>query len=59
VNINEKFNVFYATSQKQNGGTFKRYLRSLASIERKEKNRFALVCDNASSHVSAAKDTDP
>jgi hypothetical protein len=53
VNINETFNVFYDTSQKgwQNGGTCKRYLLFLANIARKEKTCFALVCENASSHV--------
>jgi DDE superfamily endonuclease/Tc5 transposase DNA-binding domain len=61
VNINQMFNVLYDTSQKgwQNAGTFKRYLHYLDNIARKEKTRFALVCDNASSHVSAAKDMDP
>ena len=61
VNINETFNVFYDTSQKQwqNGGTFKRYLRFLDNIAREENTRFAFVCDNASSHVSAAKNMDP
>jgi DDE superfamily endonuclease len=40
--MNEKLNVLYDTSQKgwQNGGTFKRYLRSLAKIARKEKTPF-------------------
>ena len=61
VNINETFNVFYDTSQQgwPNGGTFKRYLRFLDNFARKEKTRFVFVCDNASSHVSAAKDMDP
>ena len=53
--------MFYDTSKKewQNGGTFKRYLRFLENIARKEKTRFVFVCNNASSHMSAAKDIDP
>ena len=61
TNINQTYDVQYDTSQKgwQNAGTFKRYVRYLDNIARKRKTRFALIVDNASSHVSAAKDLDP
>ena len=60
-NFNSEYEIQYDTSQKgwQNGGTFKRYLHYLNNVARKKKTRFALLVDNASSHVCAAKELDP
>lgn len=61
TNISSTYSVQYDVSQRgwQNRRTFKRYVRYLQNIARKQNTRFVLLVDNASSHVCAAKDLDP
>ena len=59
--LSGKYNIRYEKSAKgwQNGGTFKRYIQYINEQAKKKKVRFAFLVDNASSHVSAAKELDP